>query len=247
MDKKLYLFKLGQTFPETAKHQGDFENWITQTITGEPFSEENIEVFDILHGANLPNYEQCAGVILTGSHNMVTQRSQWSESTRNWLQNALPYQIPIFGICYGHQLIADAFGGKVDFHPKGIEIGTVEIHTTLDAEQDPIFSTLPKTFLGHVTHSQTVTHLPPQAITLAQNSHERHHTFRLGSHIWGVQFHPEFTCDVVQDYIRYQEKTILSSGLNPEQLKKNVKQTPHSSALLKNFVKFCAQKVNKSK
>src|SRR5688572_21533998 len=74
-----------------------------------------------------PSREGFAGTIVTGSGAMVTDRHEWSERSAQWLRDAAHDGMPLLGICYGHQLIAHALGGEVDYHPAGREMGTVQL------------------------------------------------------------------------------------------------------------------------
>jgi GMP synthase (glutamine-hydrolysing) len=158
--KKLYIIKAGTTFPATKKQFGDFDQWTVKTLGS---VDMPIRVVDVENGITVPNVEECAGVIITGSHAMVTDRALWSVKLEKWVMLLLKEKIPVFGICYGHQLLACAEGGLVDFHPQGKEIGTVSIQLLPACSSDPIFKTVPNSFLSHVTHSQTVLNLPEGA------------------------------------------------------------------------------------
>ena len=106
---------------------------------------------------------------------MVTDNLPWSIKTEQWIQEASHVKIPILGICYGHQLIAKALGGKVEDNPNGKEIGTVKIYTSSEIKKDRLFSDAPLTFEAHVTHMQSVLTLPKGATTLAFNDPIREH------------------------------------------------------------------------
>ena len=68
------------------------------------------------------------------------------------------------GICYGHQLLADALGGTVDYNLLGPERGTTEVTLLKAASTDPLFGGLPQTIEVHVSHSQLVLRLPSDAL-----------------------------------------------------------------------------------
>ena len=59
---------------------------------------------------------------------------------------------------------------------------------------------------------QTVKKLPTGAQLLAQNSFESHHAYRIGKNAWGVQFHPEFTADIMKEYVIEQASSLISEG-----------------------------------
>jgi len=118
----------------------------------------------------------------------------------------------VLGVCYGHQLLAHVFGGTVDYHPEGRESGTHTVTLTASAASDAPFSTMPSQFLAQLTHKQSVLGLPPQAILLGASEFEPHQAFRIGECAWGVQFHPEFTDEVMRAYLAVQALDIESEG-----------------------------------
>lgn len=230
--KKVYIIKVGTTFAATAERFGDFDAW---TTAGLGAVDLVIQTVDVERGAVLPALETCAGVVITGSHDMVTDRLPWSVAVEAWLPKVLDAGIPLLGICYGHQLLAQAAGGEVGFHPLGKEIGTVEVHLHNEASEDPLFQGLPKTFAAHVTHAQSVLRLPPAAVHLASNSYEPNHAFRLGDCAWGLQFHPEYNTSIMRDYIEAQTEELESTGANVQEILGAVTDTPEAASLLKTF------------
>lgn len=233
--KKLNIIKIGTTFPETQQSLGDFDRW-----TSDALGPLEIEpgIVDVEHGEPLPEAGECAGVVITGSHSMVTDELSWSLRLEAWLQSLLEAQVPILGICYGHQLLARAAGGEVGFHPQGMEIGTVSVRATAQSSSDPLFAGLPESFAAHTTHSQTVLKLPEGAVRLAFNAHEANHAFRLGECAWGVQFHPEYTAVIMQAYIREQGAQIEKAGGDVSRLLDEVSETPMASSILQGFAGY---------
>jgi GMP synthase (glutamine-hydrolysing) len=77
---------------------------------------------------------------------MVTDRLAWSEKTAAWIRSAMAVEMPLFGICYGHQLMADALGGEVAYHPAGRETGCKAITLSAAGRTDPLLSDRPAHF-----------------------------------------------------------------------------------------------------
>ncbi len=183
--KKLYIIKAGTTFPATKEQFGDFDKWTAEALGS---LDLDISIVSVELDEPLPAADRCAGVAITGSHAMVTDDLPWSLRTEEWLGELLEAEVPIFGICYGHQLLARAAGGEVGYHPQGKEVGTVEIQLLDSHADDPLFCDLPRSFNVHATHAQSVLKLPEEAVLLAQNSYEPHHAFRIGKYAWGFNF-----------------------------------------------------------
>ena len=166
---------------------------------------------------------------------MVTESPQGFESISVWLRALVEQDVPVLGICYGHQLLGRAMGGRVGYHPQGKEVGTFDIRLRPEAREDSLFSGLPAQFPVHTTHSQSVLALPPGAVHLAENAYEPHHAFRLGSCAWGVQFHPEYDCRIMRDYILAQADSLADSGRDIDSLLHAVRETPTANSILRRF------------
>lgn len=231
--KKLLIAKAGETFPAVKGIWGDFEDFI---ITQMGLDEKDVYVISIYEKEPLPSLREISGMIITGSHNYVTRQEDWNVKFSEDVKEVAQRGIPILGISYGHQLIAQAFGGEVGYHPKGIEIGTVDIELTIDGINDPLLGVLPKQFLGQVTHEQTVLTLPKGAKVLAYNDFEPHQAFVIEDRIWGVQFHPEFNADIMHRYIDEQIEKLVQKNLDIDLLHDYVRETDYGTQLLERFV-----------
>ena len=235
--KPMCIFKMGTTFPDTADAYGDFHRW-TAEHAGLP--EDRVRVVDVEHGEELPDHEDCAGVIMTGSHSMVTDRLDWTVNTERWIGEALKLELPVLGICYGHQVLASAAGGTVGKLTGGAEIGTTTITPTNAAAGDPLFSSVPTRFSAHTTHSESVLSLPEDAELLATGERDPHHAFRLGPKAWGVQFHPEYTPAIMRSYVEHQRNVLQTAGREPDSVLQAVTETPEATGILRRFVAlFC--------
>ena len=137
---------------------------------------------------------------------MVTERRDWSERSAAWLRDAAQAGMPLFGICYGHQLLAHALGGEVGDNPAGREMGTIGLELHPHAEHDPLFAGLPAQFAAQATHLQTVLRAPEGATVLARSSQDDCHAFRWGDRAWGVQFHPEFSATHMRGYVQARQR-----------------------------------------
>jgi GMP synthase (glutamine-hydrolysing) len=235
--KDFIIIKAGTTFPDTAQEFGDFEDW---TLNGLGMSADQVRIIDAVKECQLPLAATCAGVVVTGSHAMVSDASAWSERLVEWITQLIKASVPYFGICFGHQLLAKAAGGCVGNHPRGLEIGSVEVSLLAAHTQDPLFQGLPLQFPVHVTHLQSALSLPKHVVRLAENGFEKAHAIRVGTCAWGVQFHPEYSTGIMKSYIEQQTESLRAAGRNEALLIQRVKETPVSASLLKRFAVICA-------
>ena len=231
----ILLVKTGDTHPQIKAVHGDFEDMIAACL---PEASPEMTVYDARTQLDFPPLSDFCGVIITGSHSMVTDEEPWSERLLPFLREVYQAQIPVLGICYGHQLISKAMGGRVAYREQGIQAGTISVTLTDASKQDPIFSQLPQTFFGNVGHSQAVIELPEGAVLLAHNHSEPHEAIRIGNMMWGVQFHPEFTQAITRQYIELSQEVIASAGYDLEELLAHCVETPDSNDLIKRFVDF---------
>ena len=155
--RPLLIVKSGTTLPELAARRGDYENWIAAGMGLEP---ARVRVAAVYADAALPAPDSLAGVVVTGSSAMVSERAPWSERTAAWLGSAALAGTPVLGICYGHQLLAHALGGRVARNPRGREIGTIDVRLHAAARGDALFAELAEPVRMQATHVESVLELP---------------------------------------------------------------------------------------
>ena len=216
------------------RRYGRFPHWI-RVAAGLEASEA--VVANVEQGDALPRREGFAGVIVTGSAAMVTDKAEWSERSADWLRDAAHEGMSLLGICYGHQLLAHALGGEVGYHPAGREMGTVELDLQPPAAEDPLFAGLPERFPAQATHLQSVLRPPAGATVLARSVHDACHAFRWGENTWGLQFHPEFSATHMRGYVNAREEALRGEGRCPKQLSRTISATPQARRVLRRFVR----------
>jgi GMP synthase (glutamine-hydrolysing) len=230
----LLLIQVGTPPTDIRSAQGDLPDWFHRAL-GCP--ADVLDVVRVFEGETLPPPGQHSAAIITGSWAMVTEQLAWSEATAQWIREAMAIDMPLFGVCYGHQLMAHALGGTVDYHPAGLEIGCLAIEQLAAAATDPLLLQQPQQFQAHLTHLQTVLTLPPGATVLARSAHDAHQIVRYGPHAVSTQFHPEFTPAISAACVMRRADALRSEGHDPEAMVDALQETPHANALLKNFVR----------
>lgn len=230
---QLLIVKTGSTYPEIADQHGDFHHWF-ERIVDRP--GVGISVCDVAGGEALPAYSDQDAVIVTGSPAMVTDRAPWSEAAADWLRTWVGLEKPVLGVCYGHQLLAHALGGRVGYHPGGREMGTLEVTLSDCVKGDPLFADQPDRFHVHLSHLQTVLELPPGAQLLASSSHEPHQAYRVGACAWGVQFHPEFDEPIMRAYLQRLKTRLGEEGLDATAMIAQLQPTQAAQEVLHRFM-----------
>lgn len=229
--KPILIVLAGNTFPDIRVRLGDFSEWIAAGLgAGSPHDIVDSRTVD-----DMPDPMDFSGVIVSGSHAMVSDREAWSERLAHWMKACVAKGVPLLGICYGHQLLAHAFGATVKARDVGVEIGTHRISLLAPAASDLLFGESDATFLAHLVHYQSVVHLPREAVLLAQSDAEACQAFRIGGLAWGVQFHPEFSSDAMRGYVSQLRPALLETGLDIHQLKQGIGETSEAARLLRRF------------
>ena len=238
LERKILILKTGNTIRSLLDSGKDFEHWFAAQ-SGLPST--NFMVRSLHLEEPLVDLIEVTGIVITGSPAYVTDEEVWNFTGAEYIKKAHKSGIPILGVCYGHQLLAWAFGGKVDFNVEGRKIGTIPIKLTESAKDDLLFRDLPDGFDVNVSHQQSVVRLPPDAVTLAVGSSDILQAFRLGDKTWGIQFHPEFSKEIIREYIQARATEIIEEGLDPDKLSDQASNTPNSTIL---FQKFCQLAMN---
>ncbi len=232
---KLIVLRAGDAAAPVAARRGEFFSWIrreAESVWTGAWVEHDVRNVD----APLPDPSAAAGFIITGGSSSVTDRAPWMLRTEELVRRLVEAKVPLFGICLGHQLIAEALGGKVTKNPRGREIGTVEVRLKAGAA-DSLLHGLPSTFTVNATHVDTVGVLPPGARVLAETDREPHAIYVVGDTTKCVQFHPEVDGDTMRGYVEARAELVRADGLDPDAIRARAVDAPHGADTLRNFVR----------
>lgn len=146
----------------------------------------------------IPETFEYDAFVVTGSRASVYWDEPWIDATREWVHEAIDRGLPGLGICWGHQLLADALGGTVD------DMGEYELgYRTVRHSGDDLFAGVPEEFTVFTSHSDAVTELPDGAEPIAENDYGNH-GFRHGN-VYGVQAHPEYDSGTAERVVRKKD------------------------------------------
>ncbi len=242
---RLLILKTGVTAPEVIRRHGDYDRWFTGALS---HADIAWAVHDATNGP-IPSTEGFTGVIVTGSAKAVYDHEPWMDSLAGFLNGSSEPRVPVLCVCFGMQFLAQAHGGRVILSPEGWEIGGTEVSLTREGQADPLFEGLPPRIKVLATHEDRIASLPAGAVTLASNEHSPVQALRCGEKIWGVQFHPEASTDLIRLLIGLRSDQLrqdaIKRGLSGEGHVERLLQTlrdpdiRQGAVVLDNFVRMC--------
>jgi GMP synthase (glutamine-hydrolysing) len=222
----------GEVLPEIAARRGELAHLVASAA---PPGLVRFVPFDVRVGV-FPKGGECDALVITGSASSVTDREPWVLALEAFLREATPHT-PTLGICFGHQVLAQALGGLVTRNPRGREIGTITVERTGD---DALLSHLPARFGANATHVDTVARLPNGAVALARSDRDDHQAIRFSPTCFGVQFHPELDDDVLATLVRERRPALLAEGLDPDATLSALRPGHEGRTVLARFVESVA-------
>jgi GMP synthase (glutamine-hydrolysing) len=146
------------------------------------------------------------GLIVLGGLPSVhdADRVPWLTPIKTLLADAVRQEVPTLGICLGHQLLADALGGKVISRPQGQNARVLRPVWTAEAAADPLVGLVSARPPAVAWNADTVAVPPPGAVELAASDDGDLLSFRIGRSAWGVQWHPEASYRIVKGWYEAQ-------------------------------------------
>ena len=154
--------------------------------------ELEFRIWSALDGELPDDLQECDAWLITGSRHDAYSDLPWIQALRAWIRLAHDADVKLAGVCFGHQVIAQALGGEVVKSTKGWGLG-VSVHPMLATgswmqpglDQIRILA----------SHQDQVALLPPGATRLAGNDFCPNFMFLQGGHIVAIQGHPEFSVE----------------------------------------------------
>ena len=193
-------------------------------------------VYNVLDDQFPAAIDEVDGFITTGARAAVYDQMPWYNALAELIRTIDAAGVPLVGICFGHQAIADALGGEVINSPKGWGIGVHEYKT---AGQAAWMSPAQPTFHVPACHQDQIVSLPPGSELLASNAHCENFIVQFSPSSLGVQGHPEFEPEYLDTLIELRREIL------PEAVASNAKaslHTPHDNITMirwiANFLKI---------
>lgn len=191
----------GDSDPAIVKAHGTYPEMIERWLraSGADFT---LLRYDPRTGELPASVTDCDGWIMTGSDDTAYHRLPWMLRCEDFLRTMHAAQRPFFGICFGHQLFAQALGGMVEKAPQGLQIGLKEYDWQGERVVMPAY------------HFDQVVKAPEGAKVIATHPACSYAALAYGETALTVQGHPEFTPSYLRDLIApKQEQQVMRTAL----------------------------------
>lgn len=167
--------------------------------------------FDVRNGEFPASTDACEGFVCTGSRFSAYDSDDWIQELKSFVRRLRDADKPFVGICFGHQVMAEALGGKVEKAEQGWGIG---VHS-LNVVKHESWMQPQQTSCGiQYSHRDQVTLLPERGVLLGESGHCPVAMFRVGEKMLGIQGHPEFRAAYVEALVRGRTAMIGEEKVN---------------------------------
>ncbi len=194
------------------EHPGVFRDFLLED--GHDWFAVNLD-----EGEKLPELDKFDALWVMGGPMDVWEENKypWLHDEKKFIKDAVENRgIPFLGLCLGHQLLAEALGGKCGKSHRP-EIGVMEVTLTKDSESEIIFDDFPEKFLSLQWHGAEVKEMPVGALCLATSSLCGIQAMSWGPRAYSMQFHLEVEPDTVENWAEipsYQSALHKALGKN---------------------------------
>jgi GMP synthase (glutamine-hydrolysing) len=202
---KIGILQTGMAPDDMAAQTGEYPEMFERLLAGHGFE---FQTYNVLKG-DIPNRADAAdGWLITGSKFGAYEDHPWIAPLEDLIRKIYAAKIPLIGVCFGHQIIAQALGGKVEKYKDGWRIGATAYK--VKGHADPV--------VLNAWHQDQVVDLPKDATVLGSSDYCKYAVLAYGDKVLTVQPHPEFSADFIEGLIDHRAK-----GVVPEALQKDAK------------------------
>ncbi|MGB3555160.1 MAG: type 1 glutamine amidotransferase [Jannaschia sp.] len=187
------ILQAGHTPEHLIPTRGDMDAMFRRLLDGQGFTFTSWDVENMVFP---PSVTAADGWLITGSKHGAYEDHAFIAPLEALIREAFAADVPVVGICFGHQIVATALGGEVVKFDGGWSVGRREYHTTSGA-----------TLALNAWHQDQVTRLPDGATALASNAFCDNAIVAYGRNAFTVQPHPEFENDLIAEYVAERRGT----------------------------------------
>lgn len=195
---KIGILMTGHALPSLIERRGDYDAIFAEMLAGEGFAFENFAVVD----GDFPSGPEAAdGWLITGSKHGAYEDHAWIPPLEALIRDIAKAERPLVGVCFGHQIIAQALGGTVVKFPGGWSVGRQAYE--IDGQSLSM----------HAWHQDQVIDLPPGAQVIGRSDFCANAALAIGDHILTIQPHPEFDADILSTIAEERGRGVVPEDL----------------------------------
>ncbi|MEG6508942.1 type 1 glutamine amidotransferase [Methyloligella sp. 2.7D] len=191
---KIGILQTGRPPEELRDEHGDYDTLFHALLDGNDFTFESYAALD---GVFPARPQEADAWLITGSKHGVYEDHSWIPPLENFIRQSYAAAVPLVGICFGHQIVAQALGGKVVKFDGGWSVGATA-YRTQDGEDIRLIA----------WHQDQVIEPPADAVVEASSDFCRYAVLRYGDKALTMQPHPEFTPEFSRVLLEARGKTL---------------------------------------
>jgi len=195
---KIGILQTGWPPQELIARHGTYAEAFARLLSDRGFEFES---WACLEGEFPASINDADGWLITGSKYGAYEDLPWIEPLEKFLRAAYAQSLPIVGICFGHQILAQALGGKVEKYPGGWSVGRTEYQFDGYEEPLPIIA----------WHQDQVIEPPADATTICSTDFCQHAALQYGNKALTIQPHPEFSRAYFDDLLVARKSVLPES------------------------------------
>lgn len=185
------VIETGRPPEELAAEHGDYPSMFERLI-GAADPSFRFTAFPAVDGVIPDAPDVCDGWIVTGSRHGVYDDLPWMAPLKDFLRRAVDERVPVVGICFGHQILAEAFGARVVKSDRGWAVGPHTYETTDTADTAGWMTPPTAAFTLNAMHQDQIETLPEGARVIARSDFCPYAGLAYGDRAISIQPHPEF-------------------------------------------------------